>query len=185
MMATIFFVLLGIVMLAAVVILLRRPAAFLPSEARGAAINLEDLAARHSRYFPQMRQALFPADEAYLTGRASPVVLREWRDSRRRVMRGFLAGLYEDFARLNRMARAVSRVAPQLDNVREAELFWLGLRFRLFYRIALLELNLGHRPVNAYLRLAAMIGGLGSTLERAAAALAEESAVGRPSTLIS
>jgi hypothetical protein len=183
MMATIFFVLVGIAILAVVVILLRRPAAFLPSATPGAPINLEDLAARHCRYFPQLRQSLFPADEAYLTSRVSPGVLREWRESRRRVMRGLLAGLYEDFARLNRMARAVSRVAPQLDNLREAELFWLGLRFRLFYRLALLELGLGHRPVNAYLRLTAMIGGLGSNLERAAAALAEESALGRLSAL--
>jgi len=177
-MATIFFVLLGIAMLAAVVVLLRRPPVVFPSPAPGAAIKLEDLAARHSRYFPQMRQALSPADEIYLTGRASPRVLREWREARRRVMRGFLAGLYEDFARLNRMARAVSRVAPQLDNLREAELFWLGMRFRLFYRLALLELNLGYRPVNAYVRLTAMIGGLGNNLERAAAVLAEESAAG-------
>lgn len=178
MMETILFVFLGMAMLAAVVALLRRPAAVLPSQVAGAAVNLEELAARHSRYFPQMRQALSPADEAYLTSRASPGVFHEWRDSHRRVMRGFLAGLCEDFERLSRMARAVSRVAPQLDNLREAELFWLGLRFRLFYRLALLELSLGYRPVNSYLRLNAIIGGLGNNLERAAAVLAEESAAG-------
>lgn len=185
MIGTILFALIGIGILAAVVILLRQPVAFHPPAAPGASVNLDELTAIHCRYFPQMRQSLLPADEAYLAGRTLPNVLREWRESRRRVTREFLLGLFDDFARLNRMAREVSRLAPQLDNLREAELFWMGVRFRLVYRLALLELSIGRRPVNTLLRLAGMVGGLGSALERAVSALSEESALGRPSPLIS
>ena len=185
MIETILFSLIGLALLASVMALLRQPPAFRPRDTPASRINIDEFAAVHCRYFPQVRQALSPADEAYLSGRAASGVLQEWRVARRRVMREFLTGLYDDFARLNQMARAVSRLAPQLDSLHEAQLFWLGLRFQLVYRLALLELNLGKRPVDAFLRLAAMIGGLGSTLERAASALSEDSAMGRPSVLTS
>ncbi len=184
MIQTLIFILLGVAMLAAVVTLLRdSPAArSLSAQAR---INLEDLAAGHCRFFPQLRRALSPANDAFLAQRASPGLLREWREARSRVMREFLAGLYDDFARLNRLAREVSRMAPQLDRLREAELFWTSVRFQLLYRFALTELSLGHRPLNALVRLADMVGDLGSALEKAASLLAENSAVGRPPALIS
>lgn len=172
----------GIALLAVVVVLLRRPAALRPSEAPPAEINLEDLSARHCRYFPQVRQAFSEADEVYLRDRASAAVLHDWREARQRVMREFLNGLYDDFTRLNRLSRTVSRMAPQLDNLHEADLFWLGVRFRLVYQVALAELSVGRRPVNDFRRLAEMVGELGSALERTASVLAEGSAIGRPST---
>jgi hypothetical protein len=185
MMDTLFFVAVGIAMLVAIAWLLRRPAASRPLAARDGAINPEGLAVLHLRFFPQLRQTLSESDDIYLRERASAGVLRGWRESRRRVMREFLAGLYEDFAQLNHMARAVSRLAPRLDSFREAELFWLGLRFRLIYRLAQLELTLGYRPAKAYLRLTGMLGGLGNALEQAAATLAEESAIEGPPALSS
>ncbi len=76
-------------------------------------------------------------------------------------------------------------MAPQLDRLREAELFWMSVRFQLLYRFAVTELGLGYRPLNALVRLADMVGDLGSALEKAAAVLAENSAAGRPPVLIS
>jgi hypothetical protein len=185
MIAVLFFCALGIAMLAAVVALLPTRAASRAREGSASGIDPAELAARHCRYFPQIRQAFSERDEAYLKRRASAVALRDWREARRRVMREFLEGLYDDFVRLNRSARAVSRMAPQLDNLHEAQLFWMGVRFRLVYRLALLELSAGYRPVNDFLRLAEIVGELGSTLERAASALAEDSALARPSALTS
>ena len=174
------FALIGMGLMAAAIWLLRPPthfrAALSPQPGiERAAGPLDNPAAGHCRYFPQLRQALSDQDEAYLRGKASSAALREWRKARHRVMRSFLAGLYEDFAQLNRTARAVARMAPHLDHLREAELFWLGLRFRLVYRVAVLELTLGVRPAQQVLQLAEMIGGLGSALERLTSALAENS----------
>ena len=182
---TLLFTLLAIGMLAAVGALLRTPTEFRSPSAEQLKISLEELAASHCRFFPQLRQALSPSDEAFLAERASPAVLREWRETRSRVLREFLAGLYDDFARLNRLARAVSRMAPQLDTLREAELFSMDLRFRLLYHLALAELSLGRRPADALPRLADMVGALGSAMEKAASALAAESALDRPTALIS
>ena len=174
------FALIGIGLMAAAIWLLRPPSQFraaLSPRTGGerAASALDILAANHCRYFPQLRQAFSNHDDAYLRGKASPAALRAWRKARRRAMRNFLAGLYNDFAQLNRTARAVARMAPHLDRLREAELFWLGLRFRLVYRVAVMELTLGVRPAQQVLQLAEMIGGLGSALERLTSALAENS----------
>jgi hypothetical protein len=185
MIAVLFFCALGIALLAAVVTLLPPRAASPARVSSSTGIDPAELAARHCRYFPQIRQAFSEKDEVYLKRRASAGVLRDWREARQRVMREFLEGLHDDFVRLNRSARTVSRLAPQLDNLHEAELFWMGVRFRLVYRLALMELSAGHRPVNDFLRLADMVGELGSALQQAASALAEDSAIGRPSVLTS
>ena len=175
MIETIFFAFIGLAILAAVAFLARQPASFRLPESAATAINLEDLTASHCRFLPLLRQTLSAGDEDYLSGRASYHVVREWREARRRVLRQFLSGLYSDFARLNRLARAVARTAPQLDHLHEAELFWMSVRFRAVYSLAVVELSLGHRPVHDFLRLADLVGALGSGLERAATALAEDS----------
>jgi hypothetical protein len=182
MIETILFVLIGVAMLVAVAFLVRQPAAFRLPESAVTAINLEELTASHCRFLPLLRQTLSTGDEDYLFRRASPQVVREWREARRRVLRQFLSGLYGDFARLNRLARAVSRTAPKLDHLREAELFWMSVRFRVVYFLAVVELKLGLRPVHGFLRLADLVGTLGSGLELATAALARDSG---PTAIIS
>jgi hypothetical protein len=176
----VFFALIGIIVLAAAVWLLRPSANFPIAEfTPGATESVEGHAdaatAGHCRFFPQLRQTLSEDDDRYLQGKASAAALREWRAARRVVMRKFLAGLHDDFARLDRTARAAARLAPHLDHLREAELFWLGLRFRLAYRLAILELSMGYRPTRQVMRLAEMVGGLGTTLGRMTAAIAENS----------
>src|ERR1700687_559044 len=147
----VFFALIGIIFLASAFWLLRPPSDLRPAEfPQGPSETFdrqpEAVTAGHCRFFPQLRQALTDDDDLYLQGKASSAALREWRAARRLVMRQFLAGLYEDFAQLDRTARAAARLAPQLDHMREAELFWLGLHFRLVYRVAILELSMGYRP---------------------------------------
>jgi len=89
----------------------------------------------HCRYFPQVRHALSREDAPYLTGRGSPVVYRRWRKAIRRAGCLYLAGLREDFSRLNRLARLLSLYSAQVRVGQEAELFRLNLYFQLLYGI--------------------------------------------------
>jgi len=125
----------------------------------------------HCRYFPQVRLALSSDDAAYLAERASPPVRRRWNKCRRRAGRLYLMGLREDFARLNRLARLLSRYSPQVKARQEAELLWLDLRFQFLYEMVVLRILLG-RPASEDLgRMASLIGSLGSRLEQAALSL--------------
>ena len=121
----------------------------------------------HCRYFPQVRHALSSEDASYLASRGSPAVYRRWRKSIRRAGRMYLAGLREDFSRLNRLARQVALYSPQVRAGQEAALFRLNLRFELLYGIVVWRFLLG-QSVDARLeQMASLIGTLGSRLERA------------------
>ncbi len=174
-MDTLLFTAFGLAALVAILVMLGRPAAFRLPESAAEKLDLEQLFPVHCRYFPQVRQVLSPSDKAFLRARASPQLVREWREARRRVARDFLSGLFDDFARLNRLARTLARMAPQLDNLREAELFWLSIRFRVIYELARLQLAIGLQPLENLRDLAGLVGGLGSTLEKAVIALSEGS----------
>jgi len=89
--------------------------------------------AGHFRYYPQIRQALSEADRKYIAKRASPAARRRWKAERRKVVRGFLAGLKEDYVRLEKLGRTVASLSPQLNQELERERLWLGVRFRVWY----------------------------------------------------
>jgi hypothetical protein len=124
----------------------------------------------HCRYFPQVRQTLSSDDTAFLSGRASAAVYRRWRKGRRRAGRMYLAGLRQDFARLNRLARHLSVLSPKVRARQESELLLLNLRFQLLYGMAVFRILLGQPAAEDLGRMAALIGGLGSRLEQAALA---------------
>jgi hypothetical protein len=161
---------LGLLLLATAAALLRRPGA-----AEGAGIRRSPEPAEyfpvHCRYFLQMRQALSPEDGIFLSGRASPEVYRRWKKGRRRAGRLYLAGLREDFARLNSLARVLSRYSPQIKARQEGELLWLNLRFQLLYRTVVLRILLGWPAAEDLGQMASLIGGWGSRLEQAALTL--------------
>lgn len=97
--------------------------------------NIEDLLPLHTHHFPQLRQSLASADSQYVRRKASKEIERQWRAERRRILQSFLAGLADDFARLDRLARIVAALSPQFSRREELERIWLSLRFRLNYRI--------------------------------------------------
>lgn len=68
----------------------------------------------HCRHFTQIRQVLSPDDAAFIAQRLSAPARRQWRAERRRVLRHYLAGLKEDFAGLERLARTVAVLSPQV-----------------------------------------------------------------------
>jgi hypothetical protein len=169
------FVILALALLGVLVWLLRET----PQERRlGEAapkLALEELFPLHCRYFPQVRQALSPADQAYLRERASPRIRRQARAERRRVTRQFLVGLTEDFSRLERLGRTVAALSPQVSRKREAERLWLGLVFRALYRVVLVRLMLGSVSVPQLARLTELIGSFAAQIEAGMAALEEAS----------
>ncbi len=139
-------------------------------------LPIEDLLPLHCRHFPQVRQALSPADREYLRERAAPRIRRQWRAERRQVTQRFLAGLQEDFLRLERLGRMVAALAPQVSRKREFERVWLGLRFRVLYRVVRLELAVGSISVPQLERLTGLIGSLAAQIQTTMATLEEASA---------
>jgi hypothetical protein len=135
----------------------------------------EDLAPRHAKYFPLVRQALDGSDLAGLAGRIPPRMRRTLRAERRTVARSYLRGLREDFERLERFGRMVAALSPTVDPRQEAERVRLGVRFRLVYAIVAMRLALGNVPVPAFERLTLLIGSLATRVETSMTALLEPS----------
>ena len=164
---TLLYVAAVILLLSGAVLLLRRPRPGPGSRPSGAA----EFFPVHCRFFPHVRQALSWEDAAFLAGRASPAVYRRWRRGRRRAGRMYLAGLRQDFTRLNRLARLLSRSSPRVKARQEAELLWLNLRFQLLCGMVLFRILLGQPAAEDLGRMAGLIGGLGSRLEQASLTL--------------
>ncbi len=169
------FVILALALLGVLVWLLRERPQKRRLEEAAPKLALEELFPLHCRYFPQVRQALSPADQAYLRKRASPRIRGQARAERRRVTRQFLVGLAEDFSRLERLGRTVAALSPQVSRKREAERLWLGLEFRALYRVVLVRLMLGSVSVPQLARLTELIGSLAAQIEAGMAALEEAS----------
>lgn len=137
--------------------------------------RIEELFPLHLRYFAQVRQALSPADQEYLSLRASRRIQRQARAERLDVARRFLDGLQEDFFRLERLARAVAALSPAVSRSQEAERLWLGLRFRILHRAVWLRLATGGVSLPQLTRLTELVGNLAAQIEASMAALEEVS----------
>jgi HAMP domain-containing protein len=172
---TFLFVGVGLALLLTLLWLAGRPVAPPLTPTVEAKLEIEDLFTLHCRYFPQVRQALSPEDLAYLKERASPRIVRQVRAERREVVRRFLVGLKEDFSRLDRLARTVAALSPEISRAQEAERFWLGLRFRILYALVQLKLASGWVSLPQLGRLTELIGSLAAQMERAMAALEQAS----------
>ena len=98
-------------------------------------------------------------------------VRKKWERTRRKAGRMYLAGLREDFARLNRLSRLIALHAPRVRARREAELLWLNLRFQVLYGLVSFRMMLGQSAAEDLRHIASLIGGLGSRLEQAALAM--------------
>lgn len=175
MIATLAFVGLAIVLLLALIWLVRTPASAPPVSGPEAKLQIEDLFSLNCHHFPQVRQALSSADLAYLKQHASPQTLRQVRTERRRVARMFLAGLREDFSRLDRLARTIAALSAQVSPAREAERFWLGMRFRILYALVQVRLVSGGFSLPQLEVLTGLIGSLAAQMETAMEQLEEAS----------
>lgn len=126
-----------------------------------------DLLPKHYRYFPQICRALSAEDDEYLLKRAGPRARKSAARVRRQVGLEFLHGLREDYWRLDRLARALTALAPSANPQREAERLWLAVRFEGRWALVWISLWSGVTPIAQLQRLTNLIGALTSRLEAA------------------
>jgi hypothetical protein len=124
------------------------------------AISAEKLLPQNYKYFPQVRQALSKEDEEYLESRVGTNARRMALSVRRNIARDFLAGLRDDHRRLDRLARALTAVAPALNQELEFARIRLALRFEFLWALVWLRLWMGATPVTQIQQLAEFIGSL-------------------------
>ncbi len=164
------FVVTALALLAALLWLLHKPSSWTGAHCDDA-LEIENLVPLHCRHFPEVRQALSGADAEFMRQRAPRETLRRWRRERREVLRQFLAGLGQDFARVDRLARAVAALSPEVSREREMERLWLSLRFLVIYRLVSLQLATGFAPLPQVARLTELVGSVASQIETRMAAL--------------
>jgi hypothetical protein len=128
-------------------------------------LSAEELLPRHYMYFPQVRQALSAADEEFLAKHAAPEARRKALRKRRGVGLDFLCGLRDDYRKFDRLARALTALAPTANPQREMERLRLSLRFALGWRIVWLRLWVGETPLSQIQALADQIGSLSTRME--------------------
>jgi len=143
-----------------------------PLTAAPAPLALQPVLLRHCCYWPVVLQCISSADAAYVRQRC-PSSVREWQAERRRVLRGYLAGLREDHRRLAELGRAVARLAPKLSREREMERLRLGFRFRVLYLLVCMRVWLGMTSPTALGRLTETVGNLAANIEGTMSLLGE------------
>ncbi len=128
--------------------------------------KIEDLVPLHTQHFPQLRQALETADGRYVRQNANAELHRLWQEERRQILRSFLAGLAEDFARLDRLARIIASLTPRISRRQELARIWQSARFRLTYRVIAIWISVGGAGVARQLRyLTELVGNLSARAE--------------------
>src|SRR5271168_2798727 len=121
--------------------------------------RMEDLLAMHARHFPQLRQALATLDADYVRRKASGEIERHLHEERRRIVESFLAGLAEDFGRLERLMRVVREMSPAEPWIRQCQRASSRFQFRVTYRIASLAIRSARlQSTNRLARLTELVG---------------------------
>jgi hypothetical protein len=139
----------------------------LPEETGGRRQDrMEDLLAQQAQHFPQLRQALATLDDAYARRKASGEIERHLHQERRRILESFLAGLAEDFGRLERLMRVVREMSPAESWIRQMQRVIARFQFRVNDRIASLQIS-SARPqsTNRLARLTELVGNLSEQVE--------------------
>jgi hypothetical protein len=171
----IFFFLIIAALLALLAWALRGPRA--PATGKLDLTCLEETGRRHATYFTVIRQALSPADLAFLTARGLPAWARRVRKERRRIVLLYLTQLRDDFQRLLRLARAVAVVSPEVGAGQELERFWLSLQFWRRYQLLRLGLYSGLLSLPQLRGLSQMVSELAVQMEAAMKELGERAAL--------
>jgi hypothetical protein len=136
------------------------------SDSEAAQPELESLFLLHCRYFAQIRRVLGQGDRHFLRGRLSGAEIASWGEERRQVLKRFLAALGDDYARLDFLSRRIAALSPRIQRRHELQRIWLGLRFRMLYRVVVMRLAIeGLVPVESMAKLTGVLGALSYELE--------------------
>ena len=132
--------------------------------------------AKHFAYFPQIRQALSPADTKYLWEMAPPNVAKQALRERRSVARRFLKGLHEDFSNLAKLGRIIAALSPEVSREQETERLILSVKFQILYALVWLRLSTGNLPLPQLEHLTGLVGRLALRMDGAMAKISALSA---------
>jgi hypothetical protein len=141
---------------------------------------MEDLLALHARHFPQLRQALANMDDDYLRRKETGEIQWHMHAERKHIVEGFLAGLAEDFGRLERLMAALREMSTAEPWIRQFERAGSRFEFRVNYRIASLQIHSEQlQSTNRLTRLTELVGNLSvrieTSMERSVASPSEHS----------
>lgn len=131
-----------------------------------AALEVKKLLPVHCRHFPQVQRALRQQDEKFIGRRAPRQLAKRWRSERRQVVRLYIRGLAQDFRGLEQLARLIATLSPDIKKRQEWEWLWLGIQFRVLYRLTLLRFAAHRLPSGELMRLTELLTGLAAGLER-------------------
>jgi hypothetical protein len=128
--------------------------------------RMEDLLALHAQHFPQLRQALTKLDDDYLRRNACGEIEHHLHEERRHIVESFLAGLAEDFGRLERLMRAVREMSPTEPWIQQCQRAGSRFQFRVNYRLASLAIHSARlQSMNRLARLTELVGNLSEQVE--------------------
>jgi len=139
------------------------------------ALQIERLLPSNCHHFPQITQMLKEEDRQFMRMRAQHHVERKWNAERRRILKQYLRGLGQDFVRVQRLARLVSALSPEIRKGQELEWMWLGLQFHVSYRMVELKLAFGSLSPEGLAELTGIITGVAEELEHRMSLIAESS----------
>jgi hypothetical protein len=121
-------------------------------------------------------------DADYLRRKASGEIERHTHAERKQIVEGFLAGLAEDFGRLQRLMTAVEAMSPAESWVQQFEGVGSRFQFRVNYRIASLQIHSEKlQSTNRLTRLTELVGNLSVRIEASMARLAGTASKPSPS----
>ena len=107
-----------------------------PRSENGRALTVLEFLPVHHREFEEVEHRLSEYD----------VLLQRIHSERREVALGYLDALRDDFLRVERLLSHAAKFLPDITLQGEGERLWVGLRFRLEYRVARLRTRLGFVP---------------------------------------
>ncbi|HEV2488501.1 MAG TPA: hypothetical protein VGT03_01740 [Candidatus Acidoferrales bacterium] len=107
------------------------------------ALEIEKLQPLHCRHFPQISQLLRTEDLTFIEQRVPASMARGWRRERQRVLRQYLNGLAEDRLRVERLARLIAALSPDVSRKQEWQWLWMGIQFRIMFRLLALRIAIG------------------------------------------
>jgi len=132
-----------------------------------------DSVLHHAVHLPQIRQALSPADWAFLSARGSAKLARRAAVDRRRAAIEYLDALHRDLQGLLWLARVLAALSPEVAARQEAERLWLAVRFECRYQMVRGMVRLGLTPQRQLQRVTEMVGSLSARLDAAMAEMGE------------
>jgi hypothetical protein len=141
-----------------------------------ATANPETLTIHHCQHFAQMRRVIDPQDFDFVINHLPAARCRQLRQERRKILRKYLTGIADDFARLDRLARVVAALSPGVDKRQEWERISAEVAFRVSYRLAAFRLWAGTGIRNeTVVHLADMVAALSRDIETAMTDLQQHS----------